>query len=258
MKRISLIVLSIVLLLCLCACGKRIQKPETVAIDTTAEQIATPLENMESKQAENDLSDHEVPTEEWKSAFAKYFKEIEKKHEFEAMDAYIVDLDGDEIPEVVGGWKGSWMPIIAYYEQGTINELDIPLEWSASSVYAGTSPNRLYFDLQNCVVVVRCEGNTMGTMYGRNAVAYQYRNGVLTECKRVKLDLEMDSFENPYSQEAGKAVVDRFEQQFSEFSEEYDLIEFGKVAVYNDDFYNYISTFFDFSFENNADNNPER
>ena len=188
-------------------------------------------------------------SEEWRTIFADFFKDIEKNKKYKSssdyMSAYIVDLDGDNIPEVVGNWYGSWNPIMAYYDNGVIKETEIPLDyWIHSTAYAGEYPNKLYFDTQKNIVIVRSEGRNYGTMFNKTAVAYKYNHGKFEEYKNVSFDAPQEDFSNYEHKEQYNAVKKHFEEQFKEFSKEFTLIDFSDVAVYDESVPVYISKYF--------------
>lgn len=186
-----------------------------------------------------------VSEKEWKRAFAAYFKRIRESGELsEYADAYVVDLDGDTVPEVLGGWY-SWVPMIAYYDDGSIKEVSLPEELVGhSTAYAGEYPNTLYFDAQQHVVIFRCESRTYGTMFYKTAVAYKYSKGSLTEYKHVELDLTPDAFEGVADEEVFAALRKRFDEQFAEFTKDLVLTAFEDVVVHIDNLLRYLAECF--------------
>lgn len=192
----------------------------------------------------------EIPESEWKRAFAEYFEEVKREDGFgEFSDACVADLDGDDIPEVLGGWH-DWQPMVAYYDDGVIKESQVPDDNVVhSSSCAGEFPNLLYFDVQNHIVIYRCEGRNQGTMFERSAIAYRYSKGVFTKYKEVVLDLSPDDFDG-YSDEAYMACKERFEEQFQSFASEFVLTAFEDVAVYAERLLDFLSKCFDFDIGN--------
>lgn len=228
-----------------------------IALAVSAVYIAKNFKDKPNNEnATNSISP--IPTDEidtasdkkWNKAFADYFEEISNSDGFsENSDAYIVDLDGDSIPEAIGGWHG-FLPMIAYYDDGEIKEVYLPDDNIAhSTASAGEEPNALFFDTKNHIIVQRCVGRNTGTMFHRIAVAYKYNQGTLTEYKSVSLDLKPEDFENTSEDEAYQLITKRFNEQFEEFVKEFVLTAFSDVAYYFKDLAKYFSNTFGYDIE---------
>ena len=241
-KRTILIILCVALVLCLAfvitvLIYKEVEKKRGSTVPTSGSHSA--------------LSDSpETPESEWKRAFAEYFEEIKREDGFNAFsDACVTDLDGDDIPEVLGGWR-DWQPMVAFYDDGVVKEARVPDDNVVhSSSRAGEFPNLLYFDVRNHIVIYRCEGRNQGTMFERSAIAYRYSKGVFTKYKEVVLDLSPDDFDG-YSDEAYISCKERFEEQFQSFASEFTLTAFEDAAVYAERLLDYLSKCFDYDIGN--------
>ncbi len=199
------------------------------------EPVEKPAETAIS--AEN-TSEKQV-TEEWRTVFADYFKDIEKNNKYESisdyMSAYIVDLDCDNIPEVVGNWYGSYTTIVAYYDNGVIKEAKIPLDyWDHSTDHAGDYPRQMYFDTQKNIIAIRNEARNDGVLPKIIAVAYKYNHGDFEEYKIVSFDASQEEFSDLEREEKYNAIKNQFEDRFKEFSEEFNFIDFNDSAFYYD------------------------
>ena len=212
------------------------RKGKPLGENTTASDSSVSIEDSDTSSDDN-----------WKRAFSDYFEEISDAAGFsENSDAYILDLDGDNIPEVIGGWHG-FLPMIAYYDDGEIKEVYLPDENIIhSTASAGEEPNALFFDAEKNIIIQRCVGKNEGTMFNRTAIAYKYGKGKLTEYKSISLDLKPEDFENISKDKIYQAVVKRFDEQFKEFIKEFTLTAFNDVARYFNDLEQYFSETFGF------------
>ena len=179
------------------------RKGKPLGENTTASDSSVSIEDSDTSSDDN-----------WKRAFSDYFEEISDAAGFsENSDAYILDLDGDNIPEVIGGWHG-FLPMIAYYDDGEIKEVYLPDENIIhSTASAGEEPNALFFDAEKNIIIQRCVGKNEGTMFNRTAIAYKYGKGKLTEYKSISLDLKPEDFENISKDKIYQAVVKRFDKR---------------------------------------------
>ena len=208
-----------------------------VDYETTTTQPDTTTEPPTSEtETESANPDPVIDSKLWKKAFYTYYNKKFSSSQFEFSDfskLYVIDLDGDNIPEIID--QPTWFPTIVYYDtdRDKAFECDIPENYISSYPY-GEYPNMLYFDKENHCIIERCDTTTLGTMMGRNAAIYSYKNGKLTEVDSFTVDFDESKYDlsdTAGQEKADKACRDAFDKQYKEFVKGRKLEDFGKVAI---------------------------
>ena len=208
--------------------------PDQVTTTTTATRTAT-----ESNPTPSDpkiLIDEKL----WKPEFRKFFDTVFRSDNYEMAEwakIYIVDIDGDSVPEIIDQTQ-FWIPTVDYYniETDSVSDIMIPVR-PVDTTEFGKSPNKLYIDRENHCLIVRCEGD-YETMQYAFATIYSFEDGEIEEEDIITIDIDLSNYD--MSSKVGKekaynACKIQFEKQFEKFVEGRKLEDFENVSVKGSD-----------------------
>ncbi len=187
----------------------------------------------------------------WKEAFADYLRQLYRHDAIRPNStAYVTDLDGNGIPEIIGGIRGALASIV-YFDIGShrLFEVDIECDTRSHSTYmVGDNPNLLFIDPEKSIIVYKCWGRNEGTIFNKGADIYEFSESGLNRYDLVRFHYSsIFKILNESNRDELVEESDRiFNEEYEKATKDFNLIDYREIKVSGDALIPYLESEFDF------------
>ncbi len=218
MKRLTALILSVLIALSLASCAGNTDETSTTAEDTAP---------VTEEQALNHDSEPEY-VQAVKTAYDEYRADADEDTEFYA---YMTDLNGDGYRDIVlYASLYYWQPVVLLYDNGKFTCCEYECEVMGGSLFPSGEESGFFMDTEKHIIVIRYDGHTFGTVLYRAAQAYEIKGNTMETLWVETYD------ENAHIDDEEYTVFEQedWERVDSKVREEYDTQQYlPRIKDYN-------------------------